>query len=57
MLGLAVESFTMVCLIFQVPELIDNITLFKSRLPLYPLPQPALDIYKRVPEEEVAEAQ
>uniref|UniRef100_A0A915PZQ4 Insulin-degrading enzyme n=1 Tax=Setaria digitata TaxID=48799 RepID=A0A915PZQ4_9BILA len=36
----------------RLPEQIDNIRVFKSRLPLYPLPQPAVDISQHVSKEK-----
>ncbi|VDO42777.1 unnamed protein product [Onchocerca flexuosa] len=38
----------------QLPERIDNIREFKSRLSLYPLPQPAIDIGRRVSKKNAA---
>uniref|UniRef100_A0A8R1TWN1 Insulin-degrading enzyme n=2 Tax=Onchocerca TaxID=6281 RepID=A0A8R1TWN1_ONCVO len=38
----------------QLPKRIDNIREFKSRLSLYPLPQPAIDISRRVSKKNAA---
>ncbi|EFO20407.1 insulin-degrading enzyme [Loa loa] len=38
----------------QLAERINNISIFKSRLSLYPLPQPAVDIYQQISREQSA---